>query len=76
MCMENVNLTKLEDDIESLIRSIYLDVEKLKKDKHIPHKSRFLINDIQSKSMSLWIKVVKKQTWGAVSGEEIMGIEK
>ena len=62
---------ELENDIKSLIRGIYLDVEELKKDTHIPHKSRFLISDIQSKAMSLWIRAVKKQTWGAVSGVEI-----
>jgi len=63
---------KLENDIKSLIRGVYLDVEELKKDTRIPHKSRFLINGIQSKVMSLWIRAVHKQTWGAVSGAEIM----
>ena len=62
----------LEYDIKSLIRQIYSTVEELKKDTHISHKSRFLINDIQSKTMSLWIRAVHKQTWGAVSGTEIM----
>lgn len=65
-------MTELENDIKSLIRGIYLDVEELSKDKHIPHKSRFLISDIGSKAMSLWIRTVHKQTWGAVSGAEIM----
>lgn len=67
---------KLENDIKNLLRAIYLDVEELSKDKHIPHKSRFLISDIGSKSMSLWIRAVKKQTWGAVSGTEIMEVPK
>ena len=67
---------KLENDIKSLIRGIYLDIEELKKDTHIPHKSRFLISDIQSKVMSLWIRAVKKQTWGAVNGSEIMEVPK
>lgn len=63
---------ELEKNIKSLIRQIYSTVEELNKDTHIPHKSRFLISDIQSKAMSLWIRAVKKQTWGAVSGAEIM----
>lgn len=63
---------ELENDIKSLIRGIYLNVEELNKDTHIPYKSRFLINAIQSKAMSLWIRAVHKQTWGAVSGTEIM----
>ena len=67
---------ELENDIKNLIRRIYLSVEELNKDKHIPHKSRFLIGNIQSASMSLWIRAVNKQTWGVVSGAEIMEVPK
>lgn len=61
----------LEKETKKLLQQIYKNVEELNKDKHIPHRSRFIIDDISSKVMSLWLVSVKKQTWGAVSGAEI-----
>jgi len=62
-----------EKDIPNLLREIYRLSHLYENDKRSPTKLRDRLDAINSLIMTLWIAVVKKQSWGAVSESEILG---
>lgn len=60
------------EDIPIMLREMYKLSKFYENDSRSPTKLKHRLDTINSTIMQLWLAVVKKQEWGAVSESEIM----
>lgn len=65
----------IEKDVPKMLKEIYIQSYNYEDDSRSPIKLKERLDRINNITMTLWLAVVKKQTWGAVNGTDIENYE-